>query len=266
MQGIFSVFREIWQARTLLLSLARNDFKTRYAGSYLGTFWAFVQPIMTIMVFWFVFEVGFRTGKVGDVPYILWFSCGLIPWFFFADAWAGASNSFIEYSYLVKKVVFQISTLPLIKIISSLFVHFVFLAFLFSLFLFYGYLPTWSYLQLLYYSLCMICLVFSLGFLSASIVPFIKDVNQIISIVLQFGMWMTPIMWSYTMVPSQYHWLFHLNPMFYIVEGYRNALFYQIGFWHNIWGTISFWGMTGCFFLAGMIVFKKVRPHFADVL
>ena len=75
--------KDFWNLRNMILDLALSDFKTRYAGSYFGMIWAFVQPIVTIIVFWFVFEVGFRAARVSDVPFILWFSCGLIPWFFF---------------------------------------------------------------------------------------------------------------------------------------------------------------------------------------
>lgn len=80
----------------LIFELAKNDFKTRYAGSYLGMFWAFIQPFMTIAVYWFVFEVGFRSGSRPDgTPFILWLTCGMIPWFFF------------QKLYLLLQIVFQ---------------------------------------------------------------------------------------------------------------------------------------------------------------
>lgn len=130
MNTIFSLPMDIYKNRRLVAKLAKNDFKTRYAGSYLGIVWAFIQPVITILVYWFVFSVGFRSGT-GDlgVPFVLYLVAGIVPWFFFQDALMGGTNSLLEYNYLVKKVVFNISVLPVVKIISAMFVHAFFVLF-----------------------------------------------------------------------------------------------------------------------------------------
>lgn len=88
----------------MIYKLAKNDFKTKYAGSYLGIIWAFIQPVITVLVYWFVFEVGFRGGSDSlPVPFVLYLVAGIIPWFFFQDGLTGGTNSLLEYSYLVKK-------------------------------------------------------------------------------------------------------------------------------------------------------------------
>jgi ABC-type polysaccharide/polyol phosphate export permease len=94
---------ELVQNRTLIGNLAKNDFKTRFAGSYLGVIWAFVQPIVTVVVYWFVFTVGLRQGRPSGHPFVLWLMAGLVPWFFFSEALNGGTNALIEYNYLVKK-------------------------------------------------------------------------------------------------------------------------------------------------------------------
>lgn len=90
MNTIFSLPMDIYKNRRLVAKLAKNDFKTRYAGSYLGIVWAFIQPVITILVYWFVFSVGFRSGT-GDlgVPFVLYLVAGIVPWFFFQDALIG---------------------------------------------------------------------------------------------------------------------------------------------------------------------------------
>ena len=130
---------DIYKNRRLVAKLAKNDFKTRYAGSYLGIVWAFIQPVITILVYWFVFSVGFRSGT-GDlgVPFVLYLVAGIVPWFFFQDALIGGTNSLLEYNYLVKKVVFNISVLPVVKIISAMFVHAFFVLFTIILYAAYG--------------------------------------------------------------------------------------------------------------------------------
>lgn len=257
---------ELYRNRKLILKLAVNDFKTKYAGSYLGIIWAFIQPIITILVYWFVFQVGFRSGSVGTYPFVLWFISGIIPWFFFADALTGGSNSFIEYSYLVKKVVFRISVLPLVKIISALIVHIFFVSFLVLLFTLNKYTPDLYALQIVYYTLCMFVLVLGISYATSSILVFFKDLGQIINIFLQVGMWMTPIMWNYTMVPEKYRFILKINPMYYIVEGYRNSLIYKVWFWENTNLLLYFWLITIGLFTIGALIFKRLKIHFADVL
>ena len=90
-----SIIIDLWKNKRLIFNLAKNDFKTKYAGSYLGIFWAFVQPIVTILVYWFVFQVGFRSGTVSEFPFVVWLTCGMVPWFFFSDAWMSATNSML---------------------------------------------------------------------------------------------------------------------------------------------------------------------------
>ena len=83
---------------------ALDDFKTKYAGSVLGFFWAFVQPVITVLIYWFIFQIGFKNGDVDGYPFILWLVSGLLPWFFVSDSITNATSSLVEYSYLVKKV------------------------------------------------------------------------------------------------------------------------------------------------------------------
>lgn len=265
-KSVLSMATDLYRNRSLILSLAINDFKTKFAGSYFGIIWAFVQPVCTILVFWFVFQVGFRNNDVGDVAFILWFIAGLIPWFFFSEGWNNATMALLEYSYLVKKVVFKIHILPLVKIMSAFFVHIFFVAFMFAFYLIYGEKPNIYWLQVLYYSGCMFLLIIALSYITSALVVFFKDLGQIMNIVLQFGMWLTPIMWSIDRIPSQFMWLFKLNPMYYIVQGYRDSLIYNVAFFNNIKQTLYFWVVLSVLMLVGCVLYKKLKPHFADVL
>ena len=258
--------RDVYQGRQIILQLARNDFKARFAGSYLGIVWAFIQPLVMIAVLWFVFQVGFRATPVAEFPFILWLSCGLIPWFFFAESLNTATGSLLEYSFLVKKVVFRTSVLPLVKILSAYYVHIFFIGLLVVMFLAYGYKPNIYYLQILYYSFAQVMLLLGLSWITSSLAVFIKDTANIISVVLQIGFWVTPILWPINMIPERYQVFFKLNPMFYIVEGYRDSLILGVGFWHRYNQGLYFWIVTAILFFFGALLFKKLRPHFPDVL
>lgn len=266
-KSVLVLVQDLYNSRRLIWNLAKNDFKTKYAGSYLGIIWAFIQPVITLLVYWIVFEFGLKAGSpTKGIPFMLWFSVGLIPWFLFSDAVNNSMNCLFEYSYLVKKVVFKISVLPIIKIISSLFIHFVFISFIIILSYIYGFYPTWYIIQLIYYVFCAFFLILALSYATSAIVLFFKDLGQIINILLQVGMWATPIMWSYTIVPEKYQWIIKLNPMYYIVEGYRDTFINHIWFFDKYFQTIYFWIIALGIFSLSALIFKKLKPHFADVL
>ena len=253
--------------KKLIGSLAKNDFKQRYVSSYLGVIWGFIQPLVTILVYWFVFQVGFRSTDVGEgIPFILWFISGIIPWFFFSDALSSCTNVFMEYSYLVKKVVFKIESLPAIKILSSLFVQIFFILFLFIVSSVYGFYPDKYTLQVIYYLFAMIVLVYSITVCTSAVVLFFRDLSQIITIIINVGFWATPIGWNITMLPDFLQRIFKLNPMFYIVTGFRDAFIEKNFFWQRPYHTLYFWCFCIVALLIGIKVFNKLRPHFSDVI
>lgn len=260
--------------RRLIWNLAKNDIKKKFAGSYFGVVWAFVQPVITVLVYWFVFEKGLnskatdlRTGI--EIPFVLWLMAGLVPWFYFQEAMNGGTGVLVEYSYLVKKVVFQIDTLPVVKMISALFTHIFFVVFAVALFACMGYFPDLYVLQVFYYSICMILFTTGLVYVTSAVTVFFKDMKEVVQIVLQIGIWVTPIMWTIEAMTNIPHWavvILRLNPMYYIVSGYRDALINKIGFWEHPALTAFFWVVTVLMLLLGTKVFKRLRPHFADVL
>lgn len=187
---------------------------------------------------------------------------------FFSDALSGGTRALLDYSYLVKKVVFKIDILPIVKIVSAVFVHLFFLAFAVLLYTLYGYYPDVYTLQVLYYSICLFVLVMGISYLTSAVVVFFRDLNQVINIVLQVGVWVTPIMWNIdTMdISPVLKNLLKLNPLYYIVQGYRDAFIGKVAFFERWELTIYFWVVTIVFVVLGTHVFKKLRMHFADVL
>lgn len=266
LQYFFDFLIDIYRNRRLLWELTKKDFQQRYVGNYLGIMWAFIQPTITIIIFWFVFQVGFKSIPVDNFPFILWLCCGMFPWFFFCDAINSATNSIVSNAYLVKKVVFRVSLLPMVQILSALVVHSFFICVLFLMFAIYGYWPSIFNLQLVYYDFALICLLFGLSLITSTLVVFLRDIGQLVSMCIQFGFWFTPIFWSLKMIPEKYHWFFKINPMYYIVNGYREAFINQKWFWEQEINGFIFWATTGVIIILGIFLFKKLRPHFADII
>ena len=271
MNYVLSLMKEIIGKRKLIWDLGKADFRKRFVGSYFGGVWKFIQPIVTVSIYAVVFGMGFKSPPpIEGFTYVEWLVPGIVPWFFFQDALMGGTNSLLEYNYLVKKVVFNISVLPVVKIISAMFVHAFFVLFTIILYAAYGKFPDFYYLQIIYYSVCVFILVLGLSYATSAIVIFFRDLTQIINIVLQVGVWLTPIMWIVEASPLMGHpvimKILKLNPMYYIVSGYRDTFLMKTWFWEHAGWTVYFWIFTILCFLFGSWVFKRLRIHFADVL
>lgn len=263
---------ELWQNRKLIWKLSKNDFKKRYAGSYMGVVWGFAQPLVTVLMYYLVFDkifgakaIELRSGV--EVPFALFITAGLVPWFFFSEALSQGTMSLIEYSYLVKKVVFKISILPVIKVIAATFSHLFFLGLAILLACIYGYYPSVYLIQIIYYAACLFLLVLAMSYTTCAVVVFFRDLSQIIAICLQIGIWATPILWSLDAIHNPVVvTLLKLNPLVYIVNGYRESVYGYRWFFEDIYGTLYFWGVTAALFLLGAAIFKKLKVHFADVI
>ncbi len=262
---------ELFQNRHLIWKLAKNDFKKRYAGSYLGAVWAMAQPVVTVAMYYIVFDkimgntsTPLREGV--EVPFVLFLTAGLVPWFYFSEALNNGTNALLEYNYLVKKVVFKISILPIIKIIAATFIHVFFVCLLLIVAAIYGYYPTIYTIQIVYYSFCLFIFVLALSYTTCAVVIFFRDLSQIISIGLQIGMWATPILWNLDALSPKWIMILKLNPLVYIVNGYRSAIYEKEWFFQDFFSTMYFWIVTVVLFGLGAVIFKRLKVHFADVL
>jgi lipopolysaccharide transport system permease protein len=265
---IFLLFvRDLLLRRQMILELAKQDFRSKYLGSYLGILWAFIHPTIYVSILWVVFQVGFKSQPAGDVPFVLWMLCGIIPWFFFSECLNSATHSILENAFLLKKVNFSVGMLPIVKIISGLVLHAFFILVIFVMFLAYGKPLTLHCLQVFYYLFCTIVLLLGLSWITSSVIIFFRDMGQIVGMVVQFLFWMTPIFWSAKILPPKYLNMVKLNPVYYIVEGYRESFIYHIWFWEGHYElTAYFWTVTSLIFISGAVIFRRLRPHFADVL
>lgn len=261
--------REAWDKRRVLLQLARQDFRNRYTGSLLGFAWTILQPMAMVAVLWLVFTGPIKIPMRQETPFALWLIVGMAAWNFFAEALVLSTCVFHEYSFLVKKVKFRIAMLPMVKILSSLAIHAIFMAIVLAVLLLRGVAPNLFWLQTLYYSFALVALLLAAGWITSSLNVFMRDIGHIVAVLLQFGFWLTPIVWDAAMLGpaySRYAGILKLNPMNYIVCGYRNSLLLRRPFWCDPWDAACFWFVTALLMLAGAIIFRRLKPHFADVL
>jgi lipopolysaccharide transport system permease protein len=259
--------KTIYRQKHVIGQLVKRDFQNKYLGSYLGLPWAFIQPGIIILVMWFAFTFGFRmTAMDCGIPFVPWLICGLIPWLFISETLGSSSGSLIEYSYLIKKTSFKVGAIPLIKILTALIIHFFFIGVIAIAAIAYGYYPDKYWLQIIYFLFASVVLLSGLSWLISSITVFVRDIGHIISAGVSIMFWVTPVIWPYRMLTGNIKYFALLNPFFYITEGYRYTFLQKEWMFQNVEMTIYFWVVTGITFVAGAMVFKRLMPHFADVL
>ena len=267
LQSILGFFPVYSEKRQLIFEMAMRDFRTRYQGSVFGLMWAFIQPLATMAILLLVFRYGLKAGAKGGVSFAAWFFSGVIAWNFFQDILMINCQVYLEYAYLVKKLNFRLAILPLVKVLSTLMLHVVFIGIVIGIIWITDKPPTLYVLQLFYYTFALAFLGFGLSWLCGSINVFFRDIGQIVGIITQLGFWATPIIWNIEAIPEEYRFLMHLNPVYYIIDGYRKSLVYGEGIWNeNPFHALYFWCVAISLFVLAAVVFKKLKPHFADVL
>lgn len=264
--SLIQLFRKVIQHRSTILSLALRDLKSKYAGSVGGVLWTLAHPIAIVVIYYFVFTIGFRVQAPGDTPFILWFVCGLVAWFFFNETLLSITNSITSNTHLVKKTIFPTEILPFVHLTSGLFSHFIFLFILAGMLYFFEIQFLASRIAVTYFILCNLVLVLSLGLILSALQVFYRDISHGLTITLNLLFWVTPIVWSPKIMPGEYQSLILYNPVNYIVQGYRGVLIYETTSWPSTSTTLYFWLVTSLILFAGSYMFCRLKPEFPDVI
>jgi len=258
------LFQDLWRQRVILFQLAVYDFRHEYLGTWFGFVWAFIHPLLSAIILWFVFSHGFR-GKEGE-SYFLWLVSGLFPWQFVSLSMRGGTMSVIQHSFLVRKLAFRVEFLPFVKILSASFLHGAFVLILLVLAALSGFPPRLHALQILYYYFAATMLALGFAWVSSAVTVFVKDFAGVVEVLLQISFLATPIFWRPEILPEAWRPLIKLNPIYYIVSGYRESLLGSGWFFDRPIDALGFWILSGLLLVTGVLVFRRLRPVFADYI
>jgi ABC-type polysaccharide/polyol phosphate export permease len=250
----------------ILWALAVRSLRERYAGTLGGLLWAIVHPLAMMALFWVVFDLGFRAQPASGVPFILLLFTGLVPWFMFADAASGGVSAITSHGYLIKKVAFPSELLALAPVVAAAIPHFVLLVALGIYCGIEGLLPGWGVLLAAPVVVGLFMFVSGLSLLLSAINVLNRETAQVFAIVLNLWFWATPIVWSLGMLPPKLAAWFALNPMIWVVDGYRAAFLGATQAPLSFGSTIYFWIVCVGLVIVGHLVFKRLQPFFADTL
>ncbi len=257
--------KTIFKNIPMIFNISKKEFVKEFAGSKLGVLWAIIRPLAMIMVFWFVFTK-FKIADTGKFPYIIWLIAGYIPWLFISDNITVGAGSIRNHSYLVKKVKFPVEILPSIRLLINFYTYSILLIVSFIIFGMYGFLGQINFLLLLYYTLATVIFMSATIRLLSSWVVMSIDVQHGVGVIIQFLFWMTPVMWDPKNYSNLIVSLLKLNPLYYLITGFRDS---YLGFGiqtEAIQYHAYFWVFTILLLILSSNVFARLRPEFDDVL
>lgn len=258
-------WRDLWRFRELFYVLAWRDVSVRYKQTIIGFAWALIRPFLTMLVFTIVFSKLAKLPSDGNAPYALMVFAGLLPWQFFSTALSEASNSLISNANLISKVYFPRLIVPTAAVVVSFIDFLISFAILVALMLWYQFAPGWQILALpLFVAMAFLA---SLGpglWITALNVKY-RDFRYVIPFIVQFGLYVSPVGFSSSVVPEEWRLLYSLNPVVGVIDGFRWAI---LGGESDLYlpGFILSWGVIVFFLWLGIRQFRKMEKSFADLI
>jgi ABC-type polysaccharide/polyol phosphate export permease len=262
---MFHNLRALLRYRGLIQALVSRDLKARYRGSVLGFFWSFINPLLLLSIYSFVFATVLpRADDPALEPYALFMFCGILPWTWFSSSVLESSNVLIASGNLIKKVLFPAEVLPIVTVLANL-VHFCLGLPILAVFLVYYQRPL-DPLELLWFPvivLVQLVLLLGLSMLVSALTVHFRDLKDILGNLLTLWFFATPIIYPMAQAPPEYRWLLNLNPFTHLAISYQEVLFYIGPHGHWRW-LMALLVASLLVFVAGYFVFDRLRDSFAE--
>lgn len=254
--------KELWRYRDLLYILTERDIKVKYKQTILGSLWAIIQPLSTMLVFTLFF--GRLAGMQSDgAPYPIFVFAGLLPWTFFSNALIKGGNSLVGNSSLITKVYFPRLILPISTAAAGLLDFLIAFIFLFVLMFYFGIGFSINFLMLPFLIVLTLLLAIGIGMWTSALNVKYRDVGQILPFLVQLWMFTTPIIYPSSLIPEKWRFFFILNPLVGIIEGFRSAILGKPFDWLAI-GVSTL--ITTVILIYAAYSFRKMERSFADVI
>ncbi len=258
-------WRDLWRYRELFYFLAWRDILVRYKQTVIGIAWALIRPFLTMVVFTFVFSKIAKLPAPGAVPYALMVFAAMLPWQFFATALSESSNSLIGNANLISKIYFPRLIVPAGSVITSLVDFLITLALLAAMMIWYQFVPDWRILTLPLFMVLAFGAAFGAGLWLCALNVEYRDFRYIVPFIVQFGLYVSPVGFSSSIVPDKWRLLYSLNPMVGVIDGFRWALLRGQSAL-DLRGVLLSCGLVAVLVATGIWYFRRTERTFADVI
>ena len=256
-----------------IFSISKYEIKGDISDSKLGLFWNFAHPLIQVLTYWFAFGIVFNRKAVTnygvEVPYVLWLMGGMVIWFFISPCITNGCNAIYSKINIITKMKFPISILPATVVFKELFNHFCLMVILIIALLIGGYYPSLHWLQLLYYLICSVLFSISLSLTTSVLNMIARDTRKLILALMRLLLYLTPILWdikSLSHLPVWVTYIMKANPIYYLVQGYRDCFFYHKGIFFYNHSMIAFWVITLVLFVFGSYMMYKFKRKIIDLI
>jgi len=226
-----NALRELWRTRHFIKSAIKNEFATRFARSRLGGLWMLIYPLAQIVIYAFILSAVMAArlpGIAGTYSYAIYLTAGILGWSLFTEVVSRSLSVFIDNGNLLKKMAFPRLALPVILAGSSLINNLLLLVVALVIFTLLDHFPGVSILWLPLLTILTLCLALALGLSLGIINVFLRDVGQVVPIILQFGFWLTPIVYVLQMIPEKFRFIIYMNPMTGIIQAYQSVMVFGV--------------------------------------
>jgi lipopolysaccharide transport system permease protein len=254
-------WRDLWHYRELFYILSWRDIKVRYKQTVIGAVWSILRPLLTMIIFTFIFGRIAGMQKDTSEPYALVVLAGMLPWQFFATALAESGNSLILNSNLVSKVYFPRMIIPASSVITSLVDFAISFVILVAIMIIYMYTPSLNIIALPVFILMGFLAAFGVGLFITALNVKYRDFRYIIPFIVQFGLFISPVGWTSDRISDQWRAIYSINPMVGVIDGFRWCI---LGYPLYVPGFLVSLGVTFLFLVIGIRYFRKTEKSFAD--
>jgi len=254
---------ELWSYRDLIYFFVWRDIKVRYKQTVIGAAWAILQPVLTMLVFSLFFG---RLAKIpsGGLPYPIFYYSALLPWMYFATAMQSATNVVVEQQRVITKIYFPRVVLPISSVLSGLLDFAISFGVFLVLMAYYRMVPTGAVIWLPFFALLAVLTALGVGLWLSALNAMYRDVRYVVPFLVQFWMFASPVAYPSYLVPERWRWLYGLNPMAGVIEGFRWGLTGH-GQPPNILLAASSLAV-GLLVLGGLVYYHAVEGKIADVV
>jgi teichoic acid transport system permease protein len=271
MNTMFKIISDQFANFKIIRRMAKYDDRANYQSHYLGLAWEFLNPLIQIGIYYLVFGVALKRGDpMPGVPYLPWMVMGIAPWLYMNKTTLDASKSIYQQVGLVSKMKFPINVLPSIKIMGNLYSFWTMMAFGVFLMFVNRIWPTISWVQFIYYFICMIALMYALGIFNSTVSVLVRDWQIALQSLLRMLFYMSGVLFNFVTsnFPPVLVRVLELNPFYYIINGMRESLLSKGWVWQqpNLDLTITFWLFIFIIMVLGSYLHNKFRANFVDLI
>ena len=250
-----------------IVRIAKYENKAEYKGTILGILWNLLNPALQIFVYWLVFSSGLRgIGPKDGIPYALWITLGILPWITMNSIMNTSMTSMVASSSVIKNLSIPVSIIPMITVISKGIVHLWSMLVMLVILLLYDIMPTWHIFEVIYYTIAGGFIMTGLSLIFSSLNVVLKDFQRIMQPIFRLLMYVTAVIVPLENFSPKLQSIFRLNPLTYVVEGYRYCLIYNTGIEQHWVRGVYFWGFALVIYLLGCWIHVKLRKQIVDLV